>query len=145
MGALTDSQKEKLRLAYFTPSEIAEFDEARSVDGSLQRLNVSADNFQTMVRNRVRFVERLKDLGWSRGKVAALITSYYVNKRSKRSVFDMLQVEASPSARQKGESDNSIARRLLKLSRVRASFGTGYSRGVDNTIVPRNIPQVPDF
>jgi len=148
MGALTEKEKETLRLSFFLKKEIEDFDNARAIDGTIQNLNFQADNFQMMIHNRVNLVKRLRDKGWGREKVRALIASYYSEKhRSKRSAFDMLQIEQSPSARQKNETDNSIARRLLKLARVQASLGANYTRALPNQSQqqPRNIPARPEY
>jgi hypothetical protein len=146
MGALREEEKAILHKAYFLKKEIADFDNARSIDGTLQDLNFTADNFQMMIRNRINLVERLKVRGWSRQKVGALIASYYSEKhRSKRAAWDFLQVEASPSSKQRNETDNSIARRLLKLSRIQATLGASYTRGVSPTTRPLNIPRRPDY
>jgi hypothetical protein len=146
MGALKPDEIEKLRRAYFLPKEIADFDGARAIDGTPQDLNFDADNFQMMMRNRVNLVERLKDRGWGRERVTALISSYYAEKhRSARSAFDMLQIEQSPSARQRNESDNSIARRLLKLARIQATLGAGYTKSLPSQMQPRNIPKRPEY
>ena len=148
MGALKDNEKEILHKAYFLKREIEDFDNARSIDGTLQDLNFSADNFQMMIRNRMNLINRLKERGWGRERVAALIASYYSEKhRSKRSSFDMLQIEQSPSARQKNETDNSIARRLLKLARVQSVLGANYTRALpqQSQSQPKNIPRRPEF
>lgn len=145
MGALTPKERDTLRRAGFIPREIKDFNNATAIDGTPQDLNFQAANFQAMIRNRIRRVASLKKAGWSDQKIANLIGSYYSEKhRSKRSSFDLLQVEASPSSKQRPETDNSIARRLLKLSRVRATFGMSYSKGVQPTQIPRNIPKRPE-
>jgi hypothetical protein len=144
-GALTVNEQQILARSYFLPSEIEEFNKATTVDGALQDLNFNAENFQSMIKNRVKRVELLKSMGWRRQRVQILIHSYYTGKRSKRSVFDMLQVESSPSARQRGESDFQIARRLMKQTRVMATMGRGYTKGLDPVMIPRNIPPAPNF
>jgi hypothetical protein len=142
-GALTVREQEIMARGYWLEFEIEQFNKATTVDGSLQNLNFNAPNFQMMLRNRIAWVEKLRKMGWTREGVAARIMMYYENKRSIRSPFDQLQIEQSPSARERGETDNSIARRLLKLSRVRATFGASYSKGVQTVTVPRNIPKPP--
>ena len=80
--------------------------------------------------------------------VGLLIASYYSEKhRSARSSFDMLQIEASPSSRMRSETDNSIARRLLKLARVQSVLGVNYTRALPNQsqTQPRNIPRRPEY
>ena len=144
-GALTVREQEILADAYFTPWEINQFNKATTVDGRLQNLNFKADNFQTMIRDRINLVEKLKRKGWSRQRVINLINSYYENKRSKRTPFDLLQVEASPSAKQARLSDTDIARKLLKQTRIAATFGKGYTAGLPQTTIPRNIPRRPDI
>jgi len=142
-GALNFKEQEELRLAYFTKWEIDQFNRATTVDGKLQRLNTRSDNWKAMLHNRIRLVEKLKSLKWSREKVLKLINSYYENRRSKRSPFDLLQVEASPSAKQIKLSDTEIARKLLKQARIRATFGQNYTHGLQQVMVPRNIPPAP--
>jgi hypothetical protein len=145
MGALTPNEREILRQAGFIPREIKEFNDAVDVNGNPQDLNFKASNFQDMIRNRRRRVASLRNAGWSDRKIAYLIGSYYSEKhRSKRTAFDLLQIEASVGVGQKKETDNSIARRLLKLSRVRATFGMSYSSGIKPIQIPRNIPKRPN-
>jgi hypothetical protein len=145
MGALTPKEKDILRRSGFIPREIEDFDKAVAIDGTQQDLNFNASNFQDMIRNRIRRVKSLKEAGWNDRRIAYLIGSYYSEKhRSKRSAFDMLQIEQSVGIRGKRETDNSLARRLLKLARVRASLGGSYSRGIKPTVMPRNIPHRPD-
>ncbi len=145
MGALTPKEREILRQAGFIPREIKEFNEAIDVNGNPQDLNFSASNFQDMIRNRIRRVRSLKKAGWSDRQIAYLIGSYYSEKhRSHRTSFDFLQVEQSPVAGQKKETDNSLARRLLKLARIRATLGMSYSKGIKPTVIPRNIPRRPN-
>jgi hypothetical protein len=143
-GALTITEQEILEQSYFLPFEIETFNKAISIDGVQQDLNFKAPNFQRMISNRIAWVERLKKMGWSKEAVAARIKMYYDNKRSVRSAFDLLQSEASPSARQRGETDNAIARRLLKLTRVRANFGQNYTQMESHTVPQRNIPRPPN-
>jgi len=145
MGALTAGERDILRRAGFIPREIKDFNNAVDINGDPQRLNFKASNFQDMIKNRIRRVVSLKKAGWSDHRIAYLIGSYYSEKhRSKRTAFDMLQVEQSISVGQKKETDNSLARRLLKLSRIRATLGMSYSRGIKPTVIPRNIPKRPD-
>jgi len=146
MGALTPQEQAVLRRAGFLPREIKEFNNATAVDGTPQDLNFQASNFQDMIKNRIRRVATLKKAGWSDQRIANLIGSYYSEKhRSKRSSFDFLQIEASVSAHQRPETDNSLARRLLKMSRIRASMGMSYSQGIKPTQIPKNIPRRPDL
>ncbi len=143
-GALTIAEQDILERSYFLPYEIETFNKAISIDGVQQDLNFKAANFQRMIANRIIWVERLKKMGWNKEAVAARINMYYENKRSIRSAFDLLQSEASPSARQRGETDNAIARRLLKLTRVRANFGMAYTQMESHTIPQgKNIPRPP--
>jgi hypothetical protein len=135
-GALTLAEQDTLERSYFLPQEIETFNKAISIDGVQQDLNFKAANFQRMITNRIAWVERLKKMGWSKEAVATRIKMYYDNKRSIRSSFDLLQSEASPSARQRGETDNSLARRLLKLTRIRANFGYSYTQ-----MEQHNLPQ----
>jgi hypothetical protein len=145
MGALTPKERDTLRRAGFIPREIKDFNNATAIDGSAQDLNFAAPNFQAMIRNRIRRVASLKKAGWSDQRIANLIGSYYSEKhRSKRTAYDFLQIEESPSARQRPETDNSLARRLLKMSRIRATMGMSYSQGIKPTQIPRNIPKRPD-
>jgi hypothetical protein len=143
-GALTIAEQEILERSYFLPFEIETFNKAISINGVQQDLNFKSPNFQNMIANRIKWVETLKKMGWSREAVAARIKMYYDNKRSIRSSFDLLQSEASPSARQRGETDNAIARRLLKLTRVRANFGQNYTQMESHTVPQRNIPRPPN-
>ncbi len=145
MGALTPKEKLILRQSGFIPREIEDFDKAVAIDGTQQNLNFSASNFQDMIRNRIRRVKSLREAGWNDRRIAYLIGSYYSEKhRSKRTSYDFLQIEASTGIRGKRETDNSIARRLLKLSRIRATMGVSYSKGIKPTVIPRNIPRRPD-
>jgi hypothetical protein len=143
-GALTIAEQEILERSYFLPHEIEGLNKSQTISGELQDLNFKAANFQRMISNRVRWVETLKKMGWSREMVAARINMYYENKRSIRKIHDMLQAEMSPSAKMKGETDNAIARRLLKLTRIRANFGQNYTQMESHTIPQRNIPRPPN-
>lgn len=145
MGALTPNERAILRQAGFISREISDFNDAVDIKGDPQKLNFRASNFQDMIKNRIRRVRSLKNAGWSDQQIHNLIASYYSEKhRSHRTSFDLLQVEASVGVGSKKETDNSLARRLLKLSRVRATFGASYSRGIKPTVIPRNIPRRPD-
>jgi hypothetical protein len=148
MGALSAAEKDILHRSFFLKREIEDFDNARAIDGTPQRLNVQAENFQMMIRNRIRRVKQWKAAGRSRDWVIAQISSYYSEKhRSKRSAYDLLQIENSPGARQRPETDNSIARRLLKLARVQSSFGANYTQSLPDYSQqqPRNIPRRPEY
>jgi hypothetical protein len=143
-GALTIAEQEILERSYFLPFEIETFNKAISINGVQQDLNFKSPNFQNMITNRIKWVETLKKMGWSKESVAARIKMYYDNKRSVRSSFDLLQAEASPSARQRGETDNSLARRLLKLTRIRANFGYSYTQMEQHNLPQsKNIPPPP--
>jgi hypothetical protein len=145
MGALTPKEQDVLRRAGFIPREIRDFNSAVDINGNPQDLNFTAPNFQAMIKNRIRRVQSLKAQGWNDRRIAYLINSYYNEKhRSKRTAFDMLQVEASVGVGARQETDNSLARRLLKLSRVRATLGMSYSQGIKPTVIPKNIPKRPD-
>jgi hypothetical protein len=140
MGALDEATKDLLRHSYFLPYEIEELDRASDSKGNIIKLNTEADNFKSMIRDRVKKVEGLKAKGWSREKVIELITNFY--KQPKVNVFTLLQVERSPSANQKRESDSSIAKRLAAYNKVKAGFGPGYASPVS---IPRNIPMPPSM
>ncbi|MFA5306534.1 MAG: hypothetical protein WC365_03730 [Candidatus Babeliales bacterium] len=146
-GALTVAEQNILAQndnAYFLESEIETFNKSTSINGVIQDINFSAENFQNMIRNRIRWVETLKRMGWSKAAVQARIRSYYENKRSLRSSWDMVQAESSPSARQRGETDFAIARRLMKISRVKSTFGQAYTHMESHTIPQgKNIPRPP--
>jgi hypothetical protein len=148
MGALTPKEKDTLRRAGFLPREIKDFDTAKAIDGTTQDLNFAAENFQAMIRNRINLIKRLRAKDWTPQRIANLIGSYYSEKhRSKRSSFDLLQVETSIAAKGKSETDNSVARRLLKLSRVQATFGANYTKSLPNKsqVMPRNVPRRPEY
>ena len=145
MGALTPKERDVLRRAGFIKREIDDFDGAVDINGNPQDLNFTAPNFQAMIKNRLRRVRSLQAAGWNDRRIAYLIASYYSEKhRSHRTSFDLLQIEASVGVGARQETDNSLARRLLKLSRVRATLGMSYSQGIKPTVIPKNIPVRPD-
>ena len=144
-GALTVAEQKELKAHYFLRYEIDQFNTAISINGVQQTLNAKAANFQAMMKNRLAWAMQLKKMHWSDEAIAARILQYYTNKRSVRSSFDALQIEQSPSSRMKGETDNAIARRLLKLARIRSVFGLAYSHGLEPRVMPqvKNIPYPP--
>lgn len=144
-GALTLAEQKDLKDHYFLDYEIDQFNTAISINGVQQTLNTKSANFQAMMKNRLAWATQLKRMRWSDEAIAARIMMYYTNKRSVRSSFDALQIEQSPSARMKGETDNAIARRLLKLARIRSVFGIAYSHGLEPRVMPqtKNIPRPP--
>jgi hypothetical protein len=145
MGALTPRERDVLQRAGFIKREIDDFNSAVDIKGNPQNLNFAAPNFQAMIKNRIRRVRSLRAAGWSDRRIDYLIASYYSEKhRSHRTSFDMLQIEASVGVGARQETDNSLARRLLKLSRVRATLGMSYSNAIKSTVVPMNIPKRPD-
>jgi hypothetical protein len=146
MGALTDTQIGILRKSGFIEREIMDFDNAKTPTGQIQQLNFDAENFQIMIRNRIAWIARLKDRGVPREIVGKTIEDLYTSRQGVPSAFSLLQIEASPSARQRGESDQSIARRLIALGKIQMTMGKSYASETATGIktAARNIPHPPE-
>jgi len=147
-GNLTQGEKLTLLKAGFLPHEIYEFDFAYSRSGPSwlsvnpgQNINFNASNFQDMIKHRIEYVDKLKRLGFSKDQVALRLAMYYQHKASKRSVFDFLQIESSPSQRQKPLSDLTMLRVRTKRERVEQTMGGMYGKKVRPVKLPRNIPK----
>ena len=143
--ALTQPQIKIMIQAGFLPTEVQAFNEAKAVDGTTQDINFNAPQFQDMLKSRRRWVDDLISLGWNKKQIIHQIQMYYYNHRSKRSPFDFLQIEASPSAKQSRMSDTEISRKLLKRTRISRGMGRAYGRQFRPTKVPKNIPLPPRF
>jgi hypothetical protein len=152
MGTLNKYQKLIMLKSGFLPHEIHEFDTAFvkvgddwSKKGPLQHINFSAENFQSMIKNRREYLKLLAKLGLNKSEIADRINMYYRNQRSKRSAFDFLQMEQSPSAKQKPISDLTLLRKRVKRTRVSRTLGTSYGRPLQPIKLPRNIPRPPKY
>jgi hypothetical protein len=152
MGTLNKIQKLIMLKSGFLPREIHEFDTAFvrtgknwQEKGPLQHVNYSAENFQSMIKNRREYLVLLAKLGLNRSEIAERIAMYYQHHRSKRSVFDLLQIENSPSAKQKPISDLTLLRKRVKRARVSRSLGGAYGKPLPKIKLPRNIPKPPKY
>ncbi len=144
MGCLNRYQKQILYKNGFLPSEIHQFDTATYVDGSLQNLNFNAANFQAMIKSRRDWINLVRTNGiYSTGEVKQRISMYYQRKRSKRSVFNLLLIESSPSAKTKQPSDLEMLRKRTMRLRVSRNFGRSYGNPIRPVKLPRNIPKPP--
>jgi hypothetical protein len=141
MGALSDYEKGVMRKAGFLPFEIKTFDNAKAVDGTPQDLNFKADNFQAMIRSRVRWIALLKSKGWDSFQIAFRIKLLYEGHRSKRDAFMLLQIENSPAQNSRKITDNAEFRRRLVRTRVTKVLGEAYSKPFRTTPLPRHVPK----
>jgi hypothetical protein len=142
MGVLNSAQKQIMILAGFIVKEINHFDNAKTIDGTKKwNLDFNNDAFQSMIKHRADWVATLRRLHWTDGQIVAQIRSYYVGHASKRTAFDMLQIENSPAARYKRLSDSDVAVKLIKRTRVSRTFGKPYGRKMSPVLVPRYIPK----
>jgi hypothetical protein len=145
MGTLQQHQKVTLRKAGFTIREINQLNNARTPDGKLQHLNLTASNFRDMVRHRKEYRLNLRKLGWTDDQIDRRVNMYYIGHRSKRSIFSLLQVENSPSQKYKRLTDTEISRKLLARTRISKNMGRAYGRPLKTFTIPRNIPKPPRF
>lgn len=143
MGALSEYEKGVMRKAGFLPFEIKTFDDAKAVDGTPQDLNFKAENFQGMIRSRVRWIALLKSKGWDSFQISLRIKMLYAGHRSKRDSFMLLQAENSPSARTR-ITDNAEFRRRLVRTRITKTLGASYGKDFRKATLPRHIPKPPE-
>jgi hypothetical protein len=144
MGALTDSEKHTLKAAGFIPYEIKAFDEAKDVAGNYQDLNTKSENWQSMIRSRIKYVALLKSKGWDEFQIKFRISMLYRGHRTLRSPFILLQSEVSPSSKNKRITDNAEFRRRLSRTRVTKSLGQAYGKDFRKATLPRHIPKPPE-
>jgi len=144
MGALKDSEKAALKRAGFIPWEIKAFDQAVDVSGNPQDLNTSAENWQSMLKSRAKWVSLLRSKGWDIFQINFRIMMLYRGHRSNRSPFILLQSEVSPSSKQKRITDNAEFRRRLSRTRVTKSLGAAYGTEFRKALLPRHVPRPPE-
>ena len=144
MGALNDREKAQLRQAGFIPYEIKAFDAAVDVSGNYQDLNTSAENWQSMIRSRIKYVALLKSKGWDTFQINFRISMLYRGHRTLRSPFILLQSEVSPSSKQKRITDNAEYRRRLSRTRVTKTLGAAYGKDFRKATLPRHVPKPPE-
>jgi hypothetical protein len=144
MGALTETEKRTLKAAGFIPYEIKAFDEAKDVAGNYQDLNTKSENWQSMIRSRIKYVALLKSKGWDSFQIAFRISMLYRGHRTLRSPFILLQSEVSPSSKNKRITDNAEFRRRLSRTRVTKSLGAAYGTEFRKATLPRHIPKPPE-
>jgi hypothetical protein len=143
MSALTDHEKGVMRRAGFLDFEIKTFDEAKDVAGNYQDLNFQAENFQSMIRSRIKWIALLKSKGWDSFQISYRIKMLYEGHRSKRDSFMLLQAENSPSAKNRRITDNAEYRRRLARTRVTRTLGQAYGKDFRSTVLPKHVPQPP--
>ena len=140
MGALAEHERRVMRNAGFLDFEVKTFDEAVDVNGNPQDLNFRADNFQAMIRSRIRWIALLKAKGWDRFQINYRIKLLYIGHRSKRTSFMLLQIENSPAQHSHKITDNAEFRRRLVRTRVTKTLGEAYGKPFKTTPLPRHVP-----
>jgi hypothetical protein len=143
MSALTDHEKRVMKQAGFLDFEIKTFDNAKDVAGNYQDLNFQAENFQGMIRSRIKYIALLKSKGWDSFQISLRIKMLYQGHRSKRDSFMLLQAENSPSSHNR-ITDNAEFRRRLVRTRVTRTLGEAYGKDFRKATLPRHIPRPPE-
>jgi hypothetical protein len=140
MGALTEHERRVMHNAGFIKEEIDIFNNAVDVNGNPQDLNFRAENFQSMIRSRIRWIALLKSKGWDRFQINFRIKLLYAGHRSKRTSFMLLQIENSPAQHSHRITDNAEFRRRLVRTRVTKTLGEAYGKPFKTTPLPRHVP-----
>jgi len=144
MGALSDYEKSVLKQAGFIKWEIQQFDAAVDVSGNSQDLNTKSDNWQSMIRSRIRWRALLKSKGWDNFQIDYRIMMLYRGHRSNRSPFLLLQAENSPSQKNTKITDTAEFRRRLSRTRVTRTLGHAYGKDFRPTVLPKHLPKPPE-
>ena len=144
MGALTEHERRVMIQAGFIKWEVDQFDAAVDEKGNPQDLNFQAENFQSMIRSRIRWRALLKSKGWDKFQVDYRIMMLYRGHRSDRSPFLLLQAENSPSQKNTKITDTAEFRRRLSRTRITRTLGHAYGKDSRPTPLPKHLPKPPE-
>lgn len=144
MGALTEHERHVMKQAGFLDFEIKSFNNAVDVNGNPQDLNFAAENFQSMIKSRIRWIALLKSKGWDKFQIEFRIKMLYRGHRTERDSFILLQAEASPSQKNSKITDNAEFRRRLARNRVTRTMGHAYGKDFKPTTLPKHLPKPPE-
>jgi hypothetical protein len=144
MGALTEHERRVMKQAGFLDFEIKCFNDAVDVNKNPIDLNFQAENFQSMIRSRIRWISLLKSHGWDKFQIDFRIKMLYRGHRTERNSFILLQAEASPSQKNTKITDNAEFRRRLARNRVTRTMGHAYGKDFKPTPLPKHLPKPPE-
>jgi len=142
MGNLTDSQKFEMWKCHFIKLEIDAFDNQHTVDGKLIPVNFEADNFQSMLRSRMKWVDMLRSSGWKDEEIDKSLIRLYQSRRNAIEPHWLLQAEGSPSAKNRTFENSKIRAALMRDRITKVKNGKSYVKEMPKLPV-RHIAKPP--
>jgi len=140
---LNRAQKEYMYKHGWLIKEIQAFANARTPDGKrMQNFDFMAAPFQSMLKSREQYVNKLKNLGWDDTQIRQRINMLYIRQRGKTSPWDFLKIEYRPPTKL---SDNAWATKLKAKLRISRTLGAGYSTRMHKETRPRYHPVIREL